>query len=86
MEELKNLKLEVAAMLDKTIFKYEILGNKKLELYISEPFNSLAINFIEDFSKTLKEFKEIKIYPDLIYLMFWCSKNKNLIKKKIMNI
>ena len=78
----KNLKLEVAAMLDKTIFKYEILGNKKLELYISEPFNSLAINFIEDFSKTLKEFKEIKIYPDLIYLMFWCSKNKNLIKKK----
>ena len=67
-------------MLDKKIINYEILGNKKFKIKISEPFNNLATNFLSDFSNELRKFKKINLYPDLIYLIFWCVKNKKIAK------
>ena len=82
MGEQKKLKLEDVAMLDKKIIDCEILGNKKFKIKISEPFNNLATNFLSDFSNELRKFKKINLYPDLIYLIFWCGKN-NKIEKNI---
>ena len=78
MEEQKKQKSEAAVILDKEIFEHTILGSKKLELKISKPLNNLALNFLSEFSKELRKFNKINLYPDLIYLVFWCGKNKNL--------
>ena len=68
-------------MLDKKILNLDVLGNKKFKIKVSEPFNSLAENFIKDFSMELRKNKKIKLFPNLIYLIFWCRKNKNLTNK-----
>ena len=82
MAEQKKLRLEVAAMLDKKKILIKISGNNNFLVNVSEPFNSLSVEFLNDFSNALKNYKKISSYPDLIYLMFWTSKKKikNLIK------
>ena len=76
MEEQKKPKLEDVVMLDKKIINCKVLGNQKFEMKVSEPFSNLATNFLVDFSNELRKFKKINLYPDLIYLIFWCAKNK----------
>ena len=77
MGELKKRKLEGVVILDKEILSYDVLGNKKFEIKISKPFNNLATDFLSDFSNNLRKFKKVNLYPDLIYLIYWCRKNKN---------
>jgi len=72
-------------MLDKEILGCSILGNKKFVTIVSEPFNNLAVDFLGDFSNELKKLKKINLYPDLIYLVFWCRKKKNLAKNLYNN-
>ena len=67
-------------MLDKKILNCDIMGKKKFAIKVSEPFNNLALDFLLDFSKGLRKFKKINLYPDLIYLIFWCGKNRNITK------
>jgi len=62
-------------MQDKKKF-YKILDNKNFQVKVFKPFNKLCIEFLEDFSKELKTYKNLKSHPDLIYLMFWSSKEK----------
>ena len=65
-------------ILDKVILNHIVLGNKKFEIKVTTPFNNLVIDFLVDFSNELRKFKKINSFPDLIYLIFWCNKNKNL--------
>lgn len=50
--------------------------NKNFNIKVSEPFNKLVIDFLNDFSNKLRKNKKIQLYPNLLYLMFWCSKKK----------
>ncbi len=54
----------------------KIIDNKNFKKKVFRPFNKLCIDFLEDFSKKLKDYKELKSYPDLIYLMYWCRKER----------
>ena len=72
-------------ILDKEILSYDVLRGKKFETKVTEPFNNLAIDFLVDFSSKLRKFKKINSFPDLIYLIFWCSKNKNKNLAKYFN-
>ena len=65
-------------ILDKVILNHIVLGNKKFEIKVTTPFNNLVIDFLVEFSNELRKFKKINSFPDLIYLIFWCNKNKNL--------
>ena len=58
-------------ILDKEILNYNVLGVKKFETCVSKPFNNLTIDFLSDFSIRLRKLKKIKLFPDLIYLIFW---------------
>ena len=64
-------------ILDKVILNHIVLGNQKFEIKVTTPFNNLVIDFLVDFSNELRKFKKINSFPDLIYLIFWCNKNKN---------
>jgi len=68
-------------MLDKKKILYKITENKNFSIKIFEPYNNKSVQFIKDFSNELKK-KNIKKYPDLIYLMFWCTNKKILEAKK----
>ena len=47
-------------MQDKKKF-YKILGNKNFQVKVFKPFNKLCIEFLEDFSKELKTYKNLKL-------------------------
>ena len=86
MGDLKNLRSEVVAMLDKKKILYKITKNKNFNINVSIPFNDLTINFLKDFSILLKKERKIYQYPDLIYLIFWTSHRKiKEIKDKFTN-
>ena len=72
-------------ILDKVILNHIVLGNKKFEIKVTTPFNNLVIDFLVDFSKELRKFKKINSFPDLIYLIFWCNKNKSKSLSKYFN-
>ena len=72
-------------ILDKEILSYDVLRGKKFETKVAEPFNNLSIDFLVDFSSKLRKFKKINSFPDLIYLILWCSKNKNKNLAKYFN-
>ena len=76
MEGQNRPRLEDAVMLDKKKILYQVTGNKSFNIKISEPFNQLSIEFLNDFSNNLKKYNKINSYPDLIYLMFWCRRKK----------
>ncbi len=54
---------------------------KKFKIIRNEPFNKLALEFLNDFSKFLKLEKEIYKFPDLMNLVFWTRK-KELLRYK----
>ena len=76
MEEQKKLKSEDVAMLNKKKITFQITKNKNFTVKVSEPFNNLVVSFLNDFSNELKKRKKIYRYPDLLYLIIWCSKKK----------
>ncbi len=71
--------------LDKEILNHTVLGNKKFEIKVTTPFNHLVVDFLLDFSNELRKFKKINSFPDLIYLIFWCNKNKSKSLSKYFN-
>lgn len=56
-----------------------LVGEEKIELYNLTPYNEMIIDFVSEFSKLLGLHSEIKNFPDLKALSFWCRK-KNLEK------
>ena len=60
-----------------------IIGNKNFSTIPFEPFSKKICNFLNDFSIILSKFKNIKKYPDLKSLAFWCRK-KNILKLKLV--
>ena len=80
MEDLKKQNLEDVAMLSDINNKFKLLkkiiNDKEFKFIVNEPVNNLAINFLDEFSKELKKLKIIYKYPDLVYLIFWCRKQK----------
>ena len=79
MGDLKKQNLEVAAMLDegeKIKFLKKLMKIKEFKVLINKPINKTAINFLDEFSKELKKLKITYNYPDLVYLVFWCRKEK----------
>ena len=71
--------------LDKEILRHIVLGNKKFEIKVTAPFNDLVADFLVDFSNELRKFKQINLFPDLIYLIFWCNKNKKKYSSEYFN-
>lgn len=78
MAGLRKLKLEAAVMLGKRILGKDIFNEENpFMTRISQPFDQISKDFLSDFSLELRKFKNINLYPDLIYLVFWCGKYKN---------
>ncbi len=48
---------------------------KNLKINVNKPFNLKVLNFLKDFSQEIKKDKVSYKYPNLVYLMLWCSKN-----------
>lgn len=59
--------------------------NKNFKIKSFEAFNKLAMNFLSDLAREIKEDKIARKFPDLIYLMFWCNKQIKLINTKKKN-
>ena len=60
-----------------------LLGSKIPTSLPTQPFDGLTCKFLEIFSKKIGLLKNIKKYPDLKTLSFWCRKgNINNLKKK----
>ena len=79
MEDLKKQNLEAVVMLNnikKIKILKKILKDKTFKPIIKEPLNTLAIDFLDEFSNELKKFKIVYKYPDLVYLIFWCRRKK----------
>jgi len=63
-----------------------LVGNSQFSLDPFEPFCKEVCNFLNSLSKELNLAKNIKSYPDLKALSFWC-RNKNISKlKKNFNV
>lgn len=63
-----------------------LLGSNQLNTLPYKPYDSLVCEFLEIFSKKLSLVKNIKNYPDLKTLSFWCRKgNINNLKKKYIS-
>ena len=62
-----------------------LVGGPKFNFEPFEPFNNDVINFLNSFSKELAKVKNLKDYPDLKSLSFWCRKNNFLNMKKNYN-
>lgn len=58
-----------------------LVGNAKFSFDPYEPFSKEVCIFLDIFSKELNLIKDIKNYPDLKALSFWC-RNKNISKLK----
>ena len=60
-----------------------LTGSRQVDTLPIKPFDSLVCEFLEIFSKKLSLAKDIKNYPDLKTLSFWCRKgNIENIKKR----
>jgi len=58
-----------------------LVGNSDFSLNPFEPFSKEACVFLNNLSNELNSLKNIKDYPDLKALSFWC-RNKNISKLK----
>ena len=58
-----------------------LVGNSRFSLDPFEPFSKEVCNFLNNFSEELNLTKNIKDYPDLKALAFWC-RLKNILKLK----
>ncbi len=56
--------------------------NKDFKIKSFEVYNKLSLSFLSDLANGIKRDKNAVKYPDLIYLMYWCSKQIKLIKSK----
>ena len=74
LDEIKNIRL-----------LRKLIKNKEFKLVVNEPINDLAINFMDEFSKELKKLRITFNYPDLVYLVFWCRKQKITDLKKTLH-
>ncbi len=64
----------------------KFLVGKKLYLNQTlEPFDDSVCNFLDEFSKDLNKFKDLRNFPDLKALSFWCRKKNILRMKKNLN-
>ncbi len=57
-----------------------IIGSNKILVAPVEPYHETNLNFIDDLSKALRKRKDIREYPDVMALAFWCRKS-NIHKK-----
>ena len=78
-EEQRKPRSGGAAMLDKEILNKDLFSKSQFNIRVAKPFDKLALDFISDFSLNLRRVKKINLFPDLIYLIFWCAKFKNKI-------
>ena len=62
-----------------------LVGGPKFNFEPFEPFNNDVIKFLNSFSKELANVENLKDYPDLKSLSFWCRKNNFLNMKKNYN-
>ena len=58
-----------------------LVGTSKFSLDPFEPFSRDVCNFLNSLSKELDTAKNMKDYPDLKALSFWC-RSKNILKLK----
>ena len=58
-----------------------LVGNSKFSLTPFEPFSNDVCNFLSTLSNEINSLKNIKNYPDLKSLSFWC-RSKNILKLK----
>ncbi len=63
----------------------KVCNNKNFKVVVSEPFNELCIDFIQDLSNFIRNQKKSYKYQDLMYLSLWCSRKKILDLKKNYN-
>ena len=52
------------------------IKNFKINKYVHRPFCKLSLEFIDEFSNKLRKVKNVNNYPELIYLILWCSKQR----------
>ena len=52
------------------------LKNFKITRYVEKPFSKLSLEFVEEFSNSLRKVKNVNQYPELIYLILWCAKGR----------
>lgn len=57
----------------------------KIKINIEQPYNKIALDFIDEFSSLLRKHKNFKKYPDLHFLSLWSSKKEILKKKNYYN-
>tara|TARA_B100000767_G_C19771275_1_gene540162 strand:+ start:3238 stop:4419 length:1182 start_codon:yes stop_codon:yes gene_type:complete len=57
-----------------TNIKY-LVGNTKVNNIPFKPFAQETINFLDHLSKEIKKINNIKNFPDLMSLSFWCRRN-----------
>ena len=66
-----------------------LVGDKKLNLKSTLPYNDLLCNFLDYLSKELDSHYLIKKYPDIKTLAFWCRRGnilrfrKNFMSKEV---
>ena len=58
-----------------------LVGNSNYSLKPFQPFSKKTVEFLNDFSNELNSLKNIRDYPDLKSLAFWC-RLKNILKLK----
>ena len=56
----------------------------KIKINIEQPYNKIALDFIDEFSSLLRKHKNFKKYPDLHFLSLWSSKKEILKKKELL--
>tara|TARA_B110000003_G_scaffold225016_1_gene225680 strand:- start:24706 stop:25887 length:1182 start_codon:yes stop_codon:yes gene_type:complete len=62
-----------------------LVGKKLILDQILEPFDNLVCDFLDQFSKDLNKFNDLKNFTDLKALSFWCRKKNILRMKKNLN-
>ena len=55
----------------------KIFDNKNFKVVVSEPFNDICIDFVQDLSNVIRKKRNFYKYQDLMYLSLWCSRKKN---------
>ena len=58
-----------------------LVGDEKISSEVIEPFSEEVCKFLSLFAKDLNEYKDIKKFPDLKTLSFWC-REKNILNLK----
>ena len=54
-----------------------LIGNNTLDLKSTIPYSDIFCDFLDNFSKALDSYPQIRKFPDLKTLAFWCRK-KNI--------